>query len=134
MLLAGMYEKEDLVFLDLETLGFFSRPIILFGVAEVNSCGLKVSQYLVRDICEEPAALRVLKSHLGEDRVLVTYNGKSFDVPYLAERYAFYGDWVPGQESTLRPAALLPEVVEGCVSRLQAADPRTAALRDQPPG
>lgn len=95
MLLAGMYEKEDLVFLDLETLGFFSRPIILFGVAEVNSCGLQVSQYLVRDICEEQAALRVLKSHLGEDRVLVTYNGKSFDVPYLAERYAFYGTGFP---------------------------------------
>jgi len=95
MLIAGLYKKEDFVFLDLETLGFFSRPIILFGIAEVNSSGLQVSQYLIRDICEEPGALGVLKKHLHQERVLVTYNGKAFDIPYLRERYAFYGDFFP---------------------------------------
>ena len=93
MLLAGLYKKEDFIFLDLETLGFFSRPIILIGIAEVNSGGLQVSQYLIRDICEEPGALQMLKRHLHKDRILVTYNGKSFDIPYLRERYAFYGDY-----------------------------------------
>lgn len=95
LLLAGLYQREDFVFLDLETLGFFSRPIILIGIAEVTGKELSISQYLIRDICEEPGALQVLKKHLGHDRVLVTYNGKSFDIPYLRERYAFYGDFFP---------------------------------------
>jgi uncharacterized protein YprB with RNaseH-like and TPR domain len=95
MLLAGLYQKEDFVILDLETLGFFSRPIILIGIAEVNCGGLQISQYLIRDICDEPGALQLLKNYLQKDRVLVTYNGKSFDIPYLMERYAFYGDFFP---------------------------------------
>jgi len=92
ILSSGLYQDTDFVFLDLETLGFFSRPIILFGIAEVSAGALKISQYLLRDISEEFGALQVIKKHLDENRVLVTYNGKSFDIPYLRERFAFYGD------------------------------------------
>ena len=38
---AGLHEPEDYVFLDIETLGLFSRPIILFGIGydrERQSC------------------------------------------------------------------------------------------------
>ncbi len=51
---AGLHEPEDYVFLDIETLGLFSRPIILFGVGTIENGSLAVHQYLLRDINEEP--------------------------------------------------------------------------------
>ena len=91
LLTAGFYPPRDLIFIDIETLGLFSRPIILFGLAEVRSGTLFISQYLLRDISEEIPALSVVMDQLEGDRVLVSYNGKAFDIPYLAGRAAFYG-------------------------------------------
>lgn len=90
-LTAGFYHSRDLIFIDLETLGLFSRPIILFGLAEIRSGTLCISQYLLRDISEEVPALSAVMDQLAGDRVLVSYNGKAFDIPYLAGRAAFYG-------------------------------------------
>jgi hypothetical protein len=95
-LCTGFYHHRDLLFIDLETLGLFSRPIILFGLAEIRSGELRISQYLLRDISEEVPALSAVFDQLAEDRVIVSYNGKAFDIPYLAGRSAFYG----------RPAAI----------------------------
>jgi uncharacterized protein YprB with RNaseH-like and TPR domain len=91
LLTAGLYDRNDLVFLDLETLGIFSRPVILIGLATVTRKGLEIRQFLVRDLAEEPAALVAAAEFLHSDAVLVTYNGKTFDIPYLQSRFAFYG-------------------------------------------
>jgi uncharacterized protein len=89
---AGLHEPEDFVFLDIETLGLFSRPVILFGVGTIEHGGLAVHQYLLRDINEEQSALTATLDHLsGDHHALVTFNGKSFDVPYLSDRLAYYG-------------------------------------------
>jgi len=89
---AGFFAPEDFVFLDIETLGLFSRPIILFGVGTIERHELVVRQYLLRDIDEEPAALAATLGHLTRERpALVTFNGKSFDLPYLQDRLAYYG-------------------------------------------
>lgn len=90
-LTSGLYPSRDLLFIDLETLGFFSRPVILFGLAEINGRELLISQYLLRTIDEELPSLSAVHEHLRDDRVIVSYNGKAFDLPYLAERSAFYG-------------------------------------------
>jgi hypothetical protein len=88
---AGLHEPEDYVFLDIETLGLFSRPIILFGVGKVENGNLNVHQYLLRDISEEQSALTATIDHLsGEQPALITFNGKSFDVPYILDRLAYY--------------------------------------------
>jgi uncharacterized protein YprB with RNaseH-like and TPR domain len=95
---ACMHEPEDFVFLDIETLGLFSRPIILFGVGTVEGHGLCVRQYLLRDISEELPALMATVEHLSRDNpALVTFNGKSFDLPYITDRLAYYGMASPGR-------------------------------------
>jgi uncharacterized protein YprB with RNaseH-like and TPR domain len=89
---AGFHELEDYVFLDIETLGLFSRPVILFGVGIIENGSLAVYQYLLRDIDEEQSALTATLDHLsGNQPALVTFNGKSFDVPYVSDRLAYYG-------------------------------------------
>ncbi len=85
------HAPEDFVFLDIETLGLFSRPIILIGIAEVDERLIKYHQYLLRNIDEEPAALAAVKSHIGERSAFVTFNGRAFDIPYIQERFFYYG-------------------------------------------
>jgi uncharacterized protein len=95
---AVLHDPEDFVFVDIETLGLFSRPIILFGVGVVEQQHLVVRQYLVRDVAEECAALVATAGHLTADQAaLATFNGRSFDLPYITDRLAYYGLDAPAQ-------------------------------------
>ncbi len=87
---SGLYDKEDFVFLDIETLGLFTRPIILFGIAHISEDRMLINQYLLRDISEETGALAATLSHFRENIALVTFNGRTFDIPYMRERVAYY--------------------------------------------
>jgi uncharacterized protein YprB with RNaseH-like and TPR domain len=88
----GLHRRDELVFLDIETLGIFSRPIILIGIGRLAGSALSTSQYLVREIAEEPAALNAaLEDLTGDGVAYVSFNGKSFDIPYIGERAAYYG-------------------------------------------
>jgi len=72
--------------LDLETCGFAGSPIFLAGVLhEQNQCW-KLSQLLARNYAEEKALLHTLWSLAAGKRVLVTFNGKSFDWPMVHDR------------------------------------------------
>jgi len=87
---SGLHKKEDFIILDIETMGLFTRPIILFGVAQISDNDMLINQYFVRNIKEEPAALASLLSHFNENCAFITFNGRTFDIPYIKERLAYY--------------------------------------------
>ena len=78
------------LFLDTETTGLAGGTgtyAFLVGIAWWEKGGLAVEQYFMRDYVEEPSLLLGLAARLAERRVLVTFNGKSFDWPLLQTRY-----------------------------------------------
>jgi hypothetical protein len=90
LLLSSISGSENMLFMDIETLGLMDVPLILIGVAEGNEDGLTINQYLLRDLKEEKAALDGFLSHQNSDNVYVTFNGRSFDVPFIKSRMRFH--------------------------------------------
>ena len=81
---------ENFKFMDIETLGLSNVPIILIGVAEIRRNKIISSQYFLMDLDEEIAVLKGYFSHLDEDSVHVTFNGKTFDVPFIKNRLNYH--------------------------------------------
>jgi uncharacterized protein YprB with RNaseH-like and TPR domain len=78
------------LFLDTETTGLAGGTgtyAFLVGLAWWDSGGLAVEQFFMRDYSEEHSVLVALAERLAERRVLVTFNGKSFDWPLLETRF-----------------------------------------------
>jgi hypothetical protein len=88
------------LFLDTETTGLAGGTgtyAFLVGIAWWEDGGLAVEQYFMRDYNEEPSLLLELAGRLAERRVLVTFNGKSFDWPLLQTRYRINRVTDPGE-------------------------------------
>ena len=86
------------IFLDTETSGLAGGTgtyAFLIGVGRFTSDGFQLSQFFMRDPYEEPAQLALLQSALADCEVLVTYYGKSFDVPLLNSRFVANGEPPP---------------------------------------
>jgi hypothetical protein len=81
----------SLVFLDLETTGFSSTPIFLAGTVFEHEGAMRSLQYLARDYSEERALLGLLDQLISRFDVCVTFNGKSFDMPYMRDRAGYHG-------------------------------------------
>ena len=81
---------EDFKFMDIETKGLSNVPIILIGVAEIKKSNIIVSQYFLRDYSDEENIIEAYLSHLDESSVHVTFNGKTFDIPYIKNRCSYY--------------------------------------------
>ncbi len=82
----SLKDPEDFKFMDIETKGLSNVPIILIGVAEIKGSRIISSQYFLRDYSEEANIIEAYLSHLDEDSVHVTFNGKTFDVPFIKNR------------------------------------------------
>ena len=73
--------KEDCVFLDIETTGFSSQydDITVFGLYDGYD-----SKIMIKGINLD---YHVLKQELSKYKLIVTFNGASFDVPFINKRY-----------------------------------------------
>jgi uncharacterized protein YprB with RNaseH-like and TPR domain len=81
----------DYLFLDIETTGLSCSPLFLIGAMTWEGGELEVRQYLARDYSEEEAVISLFRANAGSRRRLVTFNGKSYDVPYIRMRAAATG-------------------------------------------
>ena len=88
--LERMADPAEWLFLDTETTGLAGGTgtyAFLVGLAWWEAGGLQVEQVFMRDYSEEHSLLLELARRMAERRVLVTFNGKSFDWPLLETRY-----------------------------------------------
>jgi uncharacterized protein len=100
-------------YFDTETTGLSTGAgtvIFLAGVARVEADAVVVRQYLLPDYPFERPLLRALAADLATAERLVTYNGRTFDLPMLAARLTVHGLFreqasVPRTHDDLLPTA-----------------------------
>lgn len=89
---------QSISFVDTETSGLAGGTgtyAFLIGIGKFTEQGFELSQFFMRDPFEEPAQLAAVLGALNNTEVLVTYNGKSFDVPLLNTRFITNGEPPP---------------------------------------
>jgi hypothetical protein len=77
---------EHALFLDLETGGLSSSPVFLAGTMHWNGTDFVLRQYFARHYGEEATLLAALDQATRGFEFLVSFNGKSYDVPFLRDR------------------------------------------------
>lgn len=101
---AALARLAPAAYFDTETTGLSTGAgtvIFLAGVARVEGTRVTVRQFLLPDYPYEAAMLRALAADLALAGRVVTYNGRSFDLPMLAARLTFHG--------LFREQAMLPD-------------------------
>lgn len=99
-------DPEKVIYLDIETGGRSGASVFLIGLMHFADGKFEIKQVFARDYSEEKAALVYSQDLINSFDFLVTYNGKVFDIPFLAERAR-----VSGLPFNLKPVHLdlLPE-------------------------
>ena len=82
------------LFIDTETTGLSGGAgtyVFLIGAAKFDDNALSFAQFFLQDPINEPAQLEALEKFIAPAKVIISYNGKSFDLPRLKTRYKFHG-------------------------------------------
>jgi uncharacterized protein YprB with RNaseH-like and TPR domain len=79
------------VFLDIESTGLFNCPTFLIGTMSLCGDDFVIRQFFARDYSEEKCLIEVLSKHLAQFDAVVTFNGKSFDIPFIRDRAVYHG-------------------------------------------
>ena len=79
------------LFLDLETGGLQSSPVFLAGTMHWNGEDFVLRQYFARHYGEEAALIEALDRQVRAFDVVITFNGKSYDAPFLTGRALLHG-------------------------------------------
>jgi uncharacterized protein YprB with RNaseH-like and TPR domain len=83
------------IVVDIETGGFAGTEVFLIGVVLLDEWPLRVVQWLARDYPEEAGILRAMAALARRYDTWVTFNGKSFDEPFLRDRAAVHRVTLP---------------------------------------
>lgn len=80
----------DIILVDIETTGLLSSPLFLIGILIMED-ELVVYQYFARNYAEEAAVIRGFLDICRGRKLLVSFNGRTFDLPYIRSRSAATG-------------------------------------------
>lgn len=94
------------LYLDIETTGLWGRPLFLIGAMAFDGKDFVLRQYFARNYAEERCVLAGFADSLPAAQMLVTFNGRAFDVPYVCDRATVNRLAIPWPEHHLD---LLPE-------------------------
>ena len=83
------------LFVDTETTGLGGNMVFMLGAMRVTDDDVRLTQVLARDYSEESELLRVWTDMLARAGMLVSFNGKSFDLPVLRDRLGLHRMPVP---------------------------------------
>lgn len=90
------FDLQDLLFIDIETLGIYDSPIIIIGLGYFQDNSYKIKILFARDLEEEIALCEHFRKEiLPNFKCFVSFNGKSFDIPYIANRLLYFFDENP---------------------------------------
>lgn len=90
--LLGFFKPEEIIFIDIETSGlYYIHPVFLVGMLTFKDGQGMISQILARNPAEERALLFETIGYLKKANIIVSFNGRSFDLPYLKGRMRFQG-------------------------------------------
>jgi uncharacterized protein YprB with RNaseH-like and TPR domain len=81
---------ESICYLDIETTGLAMAPLFLVGLMYASEGRLMMDQLFARDYSEEEAVLGFLGEAMPRFDILVTFNGITFDVPFIQERMTIH--------------------------------------------
>lgn len=84
------YHPSDFIFIDTETSGLSGGVgtwVFMIGVVRQIGDSFIAKQFFMRNPAEERAMLHGFEQFIGDAKVIVSFNGKSFDVPMLRTRY-----------------------------------------------
>ena len=92
---------QNIIFLDAETSGLAGGAgtfAFMIGLGHFTETGFKLIQLFLRDPSQEHALLVTLDQILSAFDIIVTFNGKSFDVPLMTSRYILQKHPIPFQD------------------------------------
>ena len=90
-LTCSLVAPEEVVYFDLETMGLWNNVAFLAGIGRVVDDGFVVRQFLAPGFADEPAVISLALRELARAKVVVTFNGRTADLPWLANRAFYHG-------------------------------------------
>jgi uncharacterized protein YprB with RNaseH-like and TPR domain len=107
--LSGIADVEPgrLLFLDIETAGFHGAGLFLIGLMTFENGRFVVRQLLARNYAEEAAIIEHVGEFYRSCGAVVTFNGRAFDLPMIADRAVVHRVSLPrfAKDVDLLPAA-----------------------------
>jgi hypothetical protein len=80
------YKPENLLFLDVETMGLRDSMIFLVGLMKWEGSHFRIRQLFARRTGEEAAILSATQDLLPLFQAVISFNGKTFDLPLIGKR------------------------------------------------